>query len=384
LFTAAALVGKGGAALLAGRVSGFDRHEIGVAFSLSAAQAAATLAATIVGFEVGLFDEETVHAVLIVILVTVVLASWVGQRVMPRLAGAPSVSDLGERVLVPVANPAHAATHVEFAAKVALPDRGIVMPLHVVVDPAGNPGALDGARSWLAALEGVGYRCGVEAHAQLRLDASIARGVGRSVSESDATLVIIGWSAHRPFAPLGSSGVVDEIVALSRVPVVVVMERGIPLERVILALTAADMTAAASPRVELAAAAADKLGRGTRSRVLLAPDDTVDLDAAVGRLGRWEMWFDQSPRLEALEALVRPGDLVVVPAGEVGPRALWHDLDELAVSLRDATVVLVFGPYAAPPTDTANLGIVRVDRSATSRDTRASSSAGPTSQSGRF
>lgn len=49
-------------------------------FSLSAAQAAATLAAIVVGLNVGLLDESTVNAVMMVILVTCVVAPAAASR----------------------------------------------------------------------------------------------------------------------------------------------------------------------------------------------------------------------------------------------------------------------------------------------------------------
>ena len=370
VFTVAAIVGKGGAALVAGRFSRFNRDEIAVTFSLSAAQAAATLAATIVGFDVGLFDDETVHAVLIVILVTVVLASWVAQRVMPRLAVVPPTGDIGERVLVPVANPAHAETHVQFAARLASPDRGIVMPLHVVVDPSRGRSALDAARSWLAGLEAVGYRSGVEAHAQLRLDASVARGVARSVDESAATLLIVGWSADRSFAPLGTSRILDEMIARSAAPVAVVLETGRPSNRVILALADVDLAPGAATVLSLAVAVATKLGRGVRSRLILAPDDTGDLAAVAIELGRPELCFDPASRLEALGGLVRPGDIVVVPATDVGSGAVLHEFDDIVAAIAQVTLVAVFAPHAASSYGPERFGVVRVDRSVDGGDDR--------------
>jgi Kef-type K+ transport system membrane component KefB len=64
---------------------GYARDEVGAVFSLTSAQAAATLAAVVLGVRAGLIDQATVNAVVVVVLVTCVVASWVGARVAPRL-----------------------------------------------------------------------------------------------------------------------------------------------------------------------------------------------------------------------------------------------------------------------------------------------------------
>ncbi len=65
VFTVAVLGGKALAAVIAGRVFHFTWPEIGVMSGLSGSQAAATLATTLVGTRLGVFDERTVNAVLV-------------------------------------------------------------------------------------------------------------------------------------------------------------------------------------------------------------------------------------------------------------------------------------------------------------------------------
>ena len=74
-FCAVVIVAKLAAAALAGKVLGFGSAEIGSMFSLSIAQAAATLAAVFVGLEAEIIDDRAVNAVVVVILVTSLLSS---------------------------------------------------------------------------------------------------------------------------------------------------------------------------------------------------------------------------------------------------------------------------------------------------------------------
>ena len=71
------LVGKAAASYFSGRLSGFGAKEIKLVFGLTVAQAAATLAAVTIGTEVGIFDQDLLSATLVVVLVTVIVASVV-------------------------------------------------------------------------------------------------------------------------------------------------------------------------------------------------------------------------------------------------------------------------------------------------------------------
>ena len=92
VFSLVVLGGKSLAAVFVGRAARFSVPEVAVMSGLSGSQAAATLATTLVGARLGLFDSLTVHAVLVVILVTLVATSALvnasGTRVATAL-GAP-------------------------------------------------------------------------------------------------------------------------------------------------------------------------------------------------------------------------------------------------------------------------------------------------------
>src|SRR5262249_54513545 len=101
LICAAALGGKLVACWLAGALLGFDRPERAAMFVLTAPQAAATLAVTLIGFEIGLFGTTVVNAVLVLILVSIVLSALLAQKattwIPSQVAQRPP---LGGKVLV--------------------------------------------------------------------------------------------------------------------------------------------------------------------------------------------------------------------------------------------------------------------------------------------
>src|SRR6185436_6150614 len=127
IFTVAVLGGTALAAVIAGRVFRFNWPEIGVMSGLSGSQAAATLATTLVGAKLGLFDTTTINAVLVVILVSLVatpaMVTAFGKKVT---AVGGETEALGKVVLVPVwgesSRPALA-----LAGELAASDGGMVL-----------------------------------------------------------------------------------------------------------------------------------------------------------------------------------------------------------------------------------------------------------------
>jgi Kef-type K+ transport system membrane component KefB len=94
VFCAAVVGGKLVAALLARPLLGFTPGESQLMFGLTLSQAAATLAATTVGFDIGLFGEQVVNAVLVVILVTLLIAAVVTERSVSGVGAAPAGADM--------------------------------------------------------------------------------------------------------------------------------------------------------------------------------------------------------------------------------------------------------------------------------------------------
>lgn len=94
-------------------------------YVLTAPQAAATLAVTLIGFEIGLFGTTLVNAVLVLILASIVLSALLAEKVIAWLpAGVARVQPLGSRVVVvtPSTGPTDAAVRV--ATMLARPDGG--------------------------------------------------------------------------------------------------------------------------------------------------------------------------------------------------------------------------------------------------------------------
>src|SRR4029453_16897675 len=122
-FAVSCVGGKAIAASLCRPIFKYSWNEVGAVFALSVNQAAATLAATFVGYEIGLFGTTVVKAVLIVIVISVILGSLSAARFAPRLPVPPvDTSRLGRRVMVIVDDATDSVAETEVAALMATAD----------------------------------------------------------------------------------------------------------------------------------------------------------------------------------------------------------------------------------------------------------------------
>jgi Na+:H+ antiporter len=181
----AALGGKFIACWLAGWLLGFTKPERLAMYVLTAPQAAATLAVTLIGFEIGLFGTSVVNAVLVLILVSIVASAVLAERVvtwMPRQAHKPP---LGAKVIVvtPATGPSDAA--VRAATRLARPDGGHSEVL--ITRPHGEP-APDAAT--LRALERRINRHGFDGHVSTDVN-ELPDAVTRALLTGEPSVVIV-------------------------------------------------------------------------------------------------------------------------------------------------------------------------------------------------
>ena len=331
-FTAVAIASKWLAAEIAGRIFGFDRAQIGVMFALSNAQAAATLAATVVGFEIGLLDERAVNAVLIVILVTVIVASGVASSASSRVAAPPpSPHRMGRMVLAPIARPESVDEIVRLATWVARADAGQVQPLHVVTAP--DPTRVAAASSLLRSAESSASRLGADVEAVVRVDRSVAAGVVNAVLERDASLVLLGWRGEISTHDRLFGSLLDDIVA--RVPCVVAAcwLPGGDVRRLVLYPGGDSPSADALAARELCA----KLSRGAGVPVVVIGEGLGEVEPGLQTVGVDVVEIDANA-----QAI---GDLVVMPGG-TGRSAVGSAAHRLVTSMPERGLIVV---HAASP-----------------------------------
>jgi Kef-type K+ transport system membrane component KefB len=315
VFTAIATLGKLAAAATAGKLFGYHGVEVGAMFALSNAQAAATLAAIVVGLNVGLLDTATVNAVIIVILVTCLVASTLATRYASLLPKPVRARDFGEVVVVPLANPGSAPRLIRLASAFARTDGGVVVP--VLVSPSETDEALlDRLRELDRDMIVVAQSAGAEARSVLRIDASAELGIAHTVVEQRASLLVLGWKGATASRGARFGGIIDGVLARTTVPTLVTHEGDAPIARILVVVDESVTTERGAGPLQLALDTARYVRADLGGDVTIEVIGNVD-DGRVAALVRAQLdrpvLVDERRRSILVKDRARPTDLVILP-----------------------------------------------------------------------
>jgi Kef-type K+ transport system membrane component KefB len=236
LIIVACMGGKALAALFANRGLKISGKEARLMWVISIPQAAATLAATTVGFNIGLFDSVVVNAVLVLILVSIVtstlLVPVVAKRVeVPEAAESP----LGEQVLLAVHDEKPSATATQLAVRLAQSDHGVVQTL--LIRHARKEQVDRGA---VTALSSLAVKEGFDGDVHVAVDRSTAHAVVHGSAVLGASIVIVETDLETGDTPFGVGNWEEAIASTLPVPLVLVNGDGADIKRVILAPDSTD------------------------------------------------------------------------------------------------------------------------------------------------
>jgi len=246
LFILASIGGKAIAAGIARLAFGYNGPQTELMLGLTIPQAAAALAATIVGFDIGLFDQSVVNAVLVLILASIVVGTILVDRSVKHVTRPPTSDRLGRRVLVTLEEPAQAPLAFALARRIAAPDNGVVHGLL-----ASPPGEAPSRRALLAELGAAAFAADLDAEPTLLVHESLPDGVVNAAAAERASLVLVGQHPAAASA-FGSAG--EAVAAMAPAPVAILIGDADRIGRVHLSR---DGDSAAS---ELAAELAVRLG----------------------------------------------------------------------------------------------------------------------------
>lgn len=231
------------AALFAKLLYRYNWQEMLTMGSLSLPQVAATLAATLVGYRVGLLTEGVLNAVIILMLVTSILGPILTTRFAAGLStesgnlqpagvasGSASAMLDSSRIVVPISNPNTERYLLEMAALIAHHQPGQIVPLAIAL----HQGQLDAPDLQAAIkrsemlLENATAICNelnadlnAEVEPVLRIDDKIAQGIVRSAREHNASLIVMGWQKRSRFQERLFGSVIDNVLWSSHCPVAV-------------------------------------------------------------------------------------------------------------------------------------------------------------------
>ena len=217
-----------------GKLFGFDSANIMVMFGLSVAQAASTLAAITVAYNIKLVDQLTVNGTIAMILVTCIASPWItarwgngmkdsSPRAVQQQASTLSQSSPQYRILVPVANPSTEDNLLQLALILAKSTGGTLLPLHVLSDayaPISIEAKLEQERL-LAAAETIAHAAVTNVEPIGRVDDSIDKGILRTAQERHANLLICGWKGYSTYRDNFFGSIIDNVVRRTTVPMLI-------------------------------------------------------------------------------------------------------------------------------------------------------------------
>jgi Kef-type K+ transport system membrane component KefB len=303
VFTIAVLGGKALAAVLAGRLSHFSWPEVGVMAGLSGSQAAATLATTLVGAKLGLFDEQTINAVLVVILaslvVTPAIVTFFGKRVTPT---GGKEEALARSVLVPIYSEATRPL-LGVAARLAAPDSGIVVPGTFAADDAPDQVLAERrklkehAEEWLA-------KQGLESRSVFRVSRSPEAGLFETARAEHVSLILAEWH----FEGLDPQSEASRLLVEAPAPVLLARGDVESFKRLLVVARRQDVAGPGRRDLEIAAQLGGRLAQGRHVGYVGAPSSPIKLLFAEKlQVDR----FDTDDPLSWIRDHLQPGDLLM-------------------------------------------------------------------------
>jgi nucleotide-binding universal stress UspA family protein len=312
---------------------------VGLVFGMTIPQAAATLAATLVGAKVGLFSEQVVNAVVFIVLASIVLGSILTRRFAERVElPAQSKRPLGAAVLVGLPGAMPSKLLVTVASCIASADDGLVMPVAVTTR---DDRAIADAERIAAEATQAAEALGADVEARVRFADSYAGAMLEAVVDRRASALVTPLATDRGIVGRLIGGELERIGRESPIPVVAVRPGPEKITKVLVGLDSRVDTPAERYDQQLAIAAARALSAGLDVPLAVAGRDDAQVDAA-GLSDVTERALGKHAVANHPEVLA-PGAAFVVPASLV--RRLGPFASEFARSHADVTLVIAAGPY---------------------------------------
>ena len=254
-----AIVAKFVPAWGASKLFRFDFANMMVMFGLSVAQAASTLAAITVAYNIKLVDQLTVNGTIAMILVTCIASPWVTARwgqgmkssspkAAPAQTSASSTGSPRYRILVPVANPSTEDNLLQLALILAKSTSGTLLPLHVLSDAYApvSAEAKQQQERLLVAAETIANAAVTDVEPIGRVDDSIDKGILRTAQERNANLLICGWKGYSTYRDNFFGSVIDNVARRTLVPMLITrfMQPISSTQRVFLAIADTEVSSA--------------------------------------------------------------------------------------------------------------------------------------------
>lgn len=198
-----ALISKWISAYLAQELFNLNSTDRRMMFGLTSGKAAATIAATMLGYQYGIISEDIMNGAVLMILACCLVASVTTERTAIRMRIELTAAEMESaemerpkfaRQIVAVSNPITAEGLMRLA--VFMRSQKNTEPITTLfVRNSDDPRALSSGRYSLKTATEAGEEMGIEVHEEERFDLNVVSGLTNMVKQTHATDIVIGF--HR-------------------------------------------------------------------------------------------------------------------------------------------------------------------------------------------
>jgi hypothetical protein len=208
--TVVAIIGKYLAAAMTSFTFHFPASWRRLIFGMSSSHAAATLAVILVGFKMGIVDENVLNGTIVLILVTCLVASFVTENAAKNILileeeynGQPAGKDMEQKILVPISNPGTMERLIDLAIAIKLPKNRLpIVSLSVVDDDHTAKSKLIEAKRMLE--KAIIHAAAIDQKVEIitTIDHKVTAGIKRVAKEIFATEIVIGFALKNQFSEM--------------------------------------------------------------------------------------------------------------------------------------------------------------------------------------
>lgn len=202
VLTLAAIFGKYLAAYATQLTFKMTKDQRNLIFGLSSSHAAATLAVILVGHKAGIVDDSVLNAIIMIILVSCVVASFVTEKAAANMAEAAKeeedptlLTELSmEQILIPLSSTTNIKRLLNFAVLVKEPESTHPLALlNVVTNSEEAEKQVVQAKKQMESFLSETTASDTEVNVIATIDQNRAAGISRTAREIAADLILLGW-----------------------------------------------------------------------------------------------------------------------------------------------------------------------------------------------
>jgi len=212
-----AIFGKYLAAMATQLLYRYTKAEQLLLFGLSSSRAAATIAVVIVGYRIGIFNENIINGAVLIILFTCLASTYItdyaGRLVALQQAEQGTQERKSDHILVPISNPDTAQTLFDFAILIHQPnDNTKISPLTIATTPRGLEQSILHNPSFTEYFINQANAANVRYMPAMRVDSNISEGIIRAAVEIQTSHIVLGWTGQSNTARYFFGTIIEKLI----------------------------------------------------------------------------------------------------------------------------------------------------------------------------